>query len=181
MIFPRRISLAICSINSLPASLEDFQADAVVSAVSGRDTIHLREGLPHLEMIFSDIEAPVRYGRKFTARGVTHHQMEVFFDFVHQHHASKLLIHCVKGLSRSPALAIAALASHGITPNEACRSVMQKAPTVSPNRWVIAVADDVLSLNGDLAGAAQEYPQLRDAKGYPIGSPLRFTSVYNEE
>lgn len=171
------LSLAICSIDALHIALDSFQVSAAVSAVGKRDTVTLREGLPHLEMTFSDIEAAVRYGRKFTDRGVTHHQMEVFFDFVRQHQSANLLIHCVKGLSRSPALAIAALVSLEIPPEDAYHFVMQKVPAASPNRWVVAVADDVLSLNGALSEASLEFPQMRDARGYPIGAPLGFTPI----
>ena len=71
---------------------------------------------------------------------------------------SQLLIHCMAGISRSTATAMAALTDfYGPgSEREAAISVREIRPVANPNRLIVEIADDILERNGALSSAADE-------------------------
>ncbi|MFD1301010.1 hypothetical protein ACFQ4G_05355 [Methylobacterium marchantiae] len=94
----------------------------------------------------------------------------MFLDFVARSHGN-LLIYCHDGLSRSPALAIVALAARGRDPVEACALVRAAVPEASPNRLVLALAGRTLGV--DLVAAASGFTFRRG----PVGALGRETGL----
>eukprot|EP00045_Choanoeca_perplexa_P006799 m.58787 g.58787 ORF g.58787 m.58787 type:complete len:365 (+) comp13791_c0_seq1:219-1313(+) len=82
------------------------------------------------------------------------------FAFIDQCHAagSKILVHCVAGISRSPTVAIAyIMKTSGVTLQEAYSLVKEKRPSVAPN----------LDFMGELQQYEKELYKTRD--GHPSG------------
>lgn len=66
---------------------------------------------------------------------------------------ARLLIHCLAGQSRSPAVALGILARH-VPPEQAAEILEQIRPEAQPNTRLVAIFDVVLGLNGTLAAAS---------------------------
>lgn len=60
-----------------------------------------------------------------------------------------LLIHCLAGESRSPAVALGILA-RDLTADEASRALMGIRPQAKPNRLVVSLFDNALGKRGEL-------------------------------
>jgi predicted protein tyrosine phosphatase len=65
----------------------------------------------------------------------------------------KLLVHCHAGISRSTAVACGVLCQHGLTPNEAVKSVLSIRKLALPNKQVLTLFDEILGLEGNLVMA----------------------------
>ena len=67
-----------------------------------------------------------------------------------------LVIHCLLGVSRSPAAGLAVMCQRNLGREAACVDAMvQAAPGIRPNRAVLALADDVLGCEGRLMAAVK--------------------------
>jgi predicted protein tyrosine phosphatase len=87
----------------------------------------------------------------------TAEQIQDILDFTgHLIKASKLLVHCHAGISRSTAVACGILCQHGLAPNEAVRYVLEIRPQAYPNTHIVALFDDILQLDGQLNQASVE-------------------------
>lgn len=87
-----------------------------------------------------------------------------------------LLVHCMMGVSRSPAAAlIAALAVHPEQDEHALAARLRCAsPQATPNARLIEIGDRLLSRNGRLAAAVREIGRGADYVG---DSPFSFSAV----
>lgn len=87
-----------------------------------------------------------------------------------------LLVHCMMGVSRSPAAAlIAALAVHPQQDEHALAARLRSAsPQATPNARLIEIGDRLLSRNGRLAAAVREIGRGADYVG---DSPFSFSAV----
>ncbi len=79
-----------------------------------------------------------------------------------------LLVHCMAGISRSTACAMAILARHSEPGSERpiAEYIQEIRPQAMPNRLVLAHADELLERDGALLGACDA------VFGAPIGDPL---------
>lgn len=115
--------------------------DAVVSVLSPtrRHVSHLAQ-VPHLVLAFHDVEtAGMRRAVPFSSR-----HLSVFLDFLADHDPRRLLVHCVAGISRSPALVLVAAVARGVAPQAAVDALCTPDPGVQPNRLILGVADSCL-------------------------------------
>ncbi len=80
-----------------------------------------------------------------------------------------LIIHCEAGRSRSPAAAIAVLAqTYGVAGlDRAVADVFALRPQAKPNPLVIALADDLLDLDGRLSAAVSARPVYLNLDDHP--------------
>ena len=69
----------------------------------------------------------------------------------------RVLVHCVAGISRSTAVAILVLVSHGMTPAAAFALVQRLRPAMSPNMLILEHGDRLLGLDGGLKRACLEW------------------------
>ena len=83
------------------------------------------------------------------------HHIDLLIQFVKKWPQERpLLLHCVVGVSRSPAAAMITLAVlRPGRPEEAVHAVRRYAPHCRPNRLMIELADLILDLNGQLTRA----------------------------
>ena len=106
----------------------------------------------HLRILVDDVERP---GEGLTPPAHTHIEELVSFLRASPPHTS-IVMHCLAGVSRSPAAALVALALG--TPGrelEAARLLRQAAPFAHPNRLIVELGDVVLQRNGDLLAALE--------------------------
>lgn len=88
-------------------------------------------------------------------RVATHDQVEKALDFGRDHADRSLLIHCMHGVGRSAAIALAILADRmgpGLEA-EAMNALLAIRPESTPNQVVVALADAILGRNGALVAA----------------------------
>jgi predicted protein tyrosine phosphatase len=86
--------------------------------------------------------------------------------------ANPLLVHCWAGISRSCAAAfiLACNANAGIEP-EIAAALRRRAPFATPNRLMVAIADDMLSRGGRMVDAIAAIGRGAEA---PHGEPFDF-------
>jgi predicted protein tyrosine phosphatase len=156
--------IAVCSIDALPRSIEQWEPDAVISVLSPSPRLQVNRlhGRRHLVLLFHDIEsATIHTKTSRSARrlvGCSERHIQRFIEFI-EIRPSRLLIHCVAGLSRSPSLAMLAICKIQGDVAEACIAVNRAIPNASPNRRVLHLGDDALKLNGRLIElAASTFP-----------------------
>ena len=68
---------------------------------------------------------------------------------------SRLLVHCRRGLNRSPAVAVGVLIQTGAEYTEALRMVAEQCPRMEPNRLVMIYIDRHFGLGGKLSRLAR--------------------------
>lgn len=69
--------------------------------------------------------------------------------------AGSLLVHCYAGISRSSAAALIAHSLKTGDPEASAVALREAAPHVSPNRRIVALADEELGLGGALVSATE--------------------------
>lgn len=165
--------IAIASLDAVPATIAEWKPTALVSVYSpsSPDPLPAWDG-PRLALPFSDIEdvrpsRPSRHAIQHRrATPFTADHLEAFLDFILHHRQGRILIHCVAGLGRSPALAIVALATvGGLKPHYAGLMVARAAPHASPNRLVLRHAEAAIE-GMPIAGPCERlFPYARSARG----------------
>jgi predicted protein tyrosine phosphatase len=103
--------------------------------------------------------------------------MRAVLDFGHEGAPERsLLIHCWAGISRSSAaaFAIACDRNPGFE-REIAAELRRRAPSVTPNRLMVRLADDLLQGNGRLVDAIERIGRGAEAsEGAPYALPLRW-------
>ncbi len=157
----------------LPKILIASEAEAceyIVERAAGRDLKYLisigTPGVPEpkafhkvpnrLQLEFNDLDTPVDDPDRVLPK--LEDAIKII-DFALKISArpGKLLVCCQSGISRSTATALtvcAALLGRG-KEREAWALVLAARPQASPNRWIVALADETLGRNGKLAGAIE--------------------------
>ena len=133
-----------------------LQPDAVISIM---DAAHLAPSLllpadRHLQLGFHDIQKP-ETGKSLPTRN----QIATMIEFAELHRKSgarHLLIHCMAGVSRSPAAAyILAVSVRREDPVRSALQLFQAAPFAHPNLLMIRHADELGSWNGTMISAVR--------------------------
>ncbi len=92
---------------------------------------------------------------------------------------SRLFIHCASGMTRSAAAAIIAACAtdRNTPPAEHFKRMLEMNPRIVPQRKMMAIADDLLGLEGELKKYAEKdwYERLRNIR------PLVITATSQEE
>lgn len=135
------MNLSIGPLESLAEQIADWQPDCVVSTVSRTTSLPTIDA-PHLALRFQDIEVAgvKRFGRRVIHRGPHGRHIVRTLEFIEQHNPARLLVHCVGGLSRSPAMAMVVAAAKGLN----WQSLASVAPWAQPNRRILALGFDIL-------------------------------------
>ncbi len=113
-------------------------------------------GLPqggHLKLTFNDISEPVD-GMIVPGR----HHVERIIGFIEDwDYAAPMIIHCWAGISRSTAAAFTAMCLLNPQEDEAelARELRTISPPATPNRLIVAHADDILGRRGRMVKAIE--------------------------
>ena len=165
------VQIAIASRDALSVAIDAFCPDVVVSIFSRRYPAPSLCDVSQERLCFHDVEVPT-----LGAFGPQPAHMRHFLDVLASA-PERILIQCHRGLSRSPAFAVVALVHSGLSPSDACQRVRQAVPHVSPNRWVVRLADAALGLDGSLKQAvASGFTFNRNRIG-PIGPAAGFVRI----
>ncbi len=170
--------LHVCPLSRLPETLEVSGASHLVTlATLGSPGLAIERPQQiapehHLRVGFSDIVAPME---GHVPPGEAH--VQAVLDFVAAWPRDKpMVIHCYAGISRSTAAAYAASCALRPDRDEAdlARELRRLAPSATPNRLFIEIADRLLGREGRMSAAAAAIGRGADAfEGTPFRLDLK--------
>jgi predicted protein tyrosine phosphatase len=145
--------ICVCGIDAMPDVVERMRPHGLISLLPPADQpptpLGIRKG-GHLRILIDDIDEP-QIG--YTAPAREHVAKLVAFLRAAPPRVS-LVIHCLAGVSRSPAAALVALALDAPGREvEAARVLREASPFASPNRLLVSLADHLLQRKGALVAA----------------------------
>jgi predicted protein tyrosine phosphatase len=146
--------LYVCSLTKVVETVRETGARSLVTILTaGASLVRPCEIAPerHLRIAVSDIDAP-REGH--IVPGEEH--IDRLLAFLEEwDRSAPLVIHCYAGVSRSPAAAF--VAACALTPHrsemEIARELRRVSPTATPNRRLVAIADERLGRGGRMSAA----------------------------
>ncbi len=164
-------ALHVCSLARLPEVVDTCGASHLVSLVSTDTPVQRPACIPadrHLLLSMHDIAEPLM-GMVAPSSG----HVEEFISFVERwERAQPMVVHCWAGISRSTAAAF--IACCALAPerdeDEIALALRSASPTATPNRRLVAIADEVLRRSGRMQMAAERIG--RGAFAYE-GEPFR--------
>ena len=135
------------------AAIATMEAKYLVSLMSQSSMIETPSAIApenHLKLAMDDITGPVE---GYTAPNRRH--IEQLLDFGNRLDASsEVVVHCVMGMSRSPAAVLILLAQHNPGREaEIADAFFHEAPQIRPNRLLLEIGDEMLDCSGDLLSA----------------------------
>jgi predicted protein tyrosine phosphatase len=148
------VEIAFDTYWNVTETVQTWKPDAVISIM---DASHLAPSLQyrserHLKLGFHDIQRP-EAGRTAPS---SQHIMDML-EFVNTRRktgARRVLVHCMAGVSRSPAAAyIIAVCVRNEDPLRAATLLIQAAPFVTPNMLMVKHADQLSGWGGAMAQA----------------------------
>lgn len=109
-------------------------------------------------------------------------QVAKILAFGREHAAGSLLVHCMHGVGRSAAAALAVLADRMGPGEEAAvyARILALRPEITPNLVIVAIADDLLGRNGALVTAVADGETANPAKGRMRATRLAFYEANSE-
>lgn len=148
-------TITVCGLDDMPMLAATRRPTYLVSLLAPSyqpRTPSCVEPRHHLRVEIDDVDRP-EDGYIVPARS----HVEQLIAFLRECQPDHLiLIHCLAGISRSPAAALIALALENPgREREAAAILRRAAPHVDPNRLVLALADDALARNGALRTAGE--------------------------
>jgi predicted protein tyrosine phosphatase len=144
----------VCSLAALPETVRQTRASHVLTVMGKVDQVQRPVSIRpenHLKVSVDDITEPMD---GFVMPSVEH--VVQVLDFVRSwDRGAPLVIHCWAGVSRSTASAFAAACA--LNPHreeiEIARCIRAASPIASPNRRIVALADEALGRNGRMLRA----------------------------
>ena len=162
------MSVRSAAVAGIAEGLGRFDLLTLLSPDHARDDHRIRCER-HLELSFHDI-TEIRPGLVAPDRAI----MQEILDFARQARDHEILIHCWAGISRSSAAAyvIACDRNPGFE-RDIADELRRRAPSVTPNRLMVALADDLLDRDGRMTEAINRIGRGADAfEGEPYRLPL---------
>ena len=143
--------LVICGLEDVAGVVAE-QAPSHVISMLGDKAFPALPGTEHLKLRFHDIDQP-QDGLLTPAEAA----VRDLLDFTAQWPGQRpLVVHCLLGISRSPAAGLAVMCQRNLGREAACTDAMTRAaPGIRPNRAVLALADDLLGCDGRLMAAVK--------------------------
>ncbi|WP_375274637.1 tyrosine phosphatase family protein [Methylorubrum thiocyanatum] len=166
-------TLHICPLSRLPETVAATGASHLVTLATLGSTVERPAAIRpehHLRVGFSDIVAPME---GHLPPGEAH--VRAVLDFVAAWPREKpMVLHCYAGISRSTAAAFAASCALQPYRDEAelARELRRLAPSATPNRLFVEIADRLLGRQGRMSAAIAEIG--RGAEAFE-GTPFQFT------
>ncbi len=152
----RTSTIHVCPMRAVPDMLERTGARHLITVINEQMMLAtpVRLGSDnHLRLACNDITAPQS---GMVCPGPEH--VDQLIGFVKRwNHDGPLLIHCLAGISRSPAAAFIALCTLNPDAPEAelAQRLRQASPTASPNRRMVELADGALGRAGRMMDAVE--------------------------
>jgi len=146
-------SIWVCGLDDVPDLVERVRPGRLISLLPADEQPPTPLGMrtaDHLRVLVDDIDQPQR---GLSTPELSHVRRLVTFLRASPPRTS-IVIHCLAGVSRSPAAALVALALE--TPGrerDAAETLRRAAPFASPNRRIVELADRALDRKGALVAA----------------------------
>ena len=143
--------LVICGLENVAEVMADEAPSHVVSILADKTFPDL-PGTRHLRLRFHDIDKD-QDGLLAPAAPAVRELLDFTAGWPR---TQPLVIHCLLGVSRAPAAALAVLCQKNPGREaDSVRALAQAAPGVRPNRAVVALADGLLGCEGRLVSASR--------------------------
>lgn len=167
-----RSGIHVCALSGLAkvaAGLERFHLLTLLSPGHEEDGRQMPGCARHLTLSFHDI-AEARPGLVAPDAAI----MQAILDFARAARDNDILIHCLAGISRSSAAAYAIACDHNPGfERQIADELRRRALSVTPNRLMVALADELLGRNGRMTEAIHRIGRGADAcEGEPYRLPL---------
>ena len=164
--------LHVCPLSGLSgmaASLGQFDLLTLLSPDHAGDDHRVLACERHLELSFHDI-TELRPGLVAPDRAI----VQQIVDFARDARDRAILIHCWAGISRSSAAAYLIACDHNPGfERDIADELRRRAPSVTPNRLMVALADDLLGRDGRMTEAINRIGRGADAfEGEPYRLPM---------
>lgn len=148
------MTLIICSLDDLPTVIEDRQPSHLITLLDPASMIDTPMGFApdrHLKIGVNDIAEPAE-GLILPDETVVTRVLDFGATW---DETQPMVVHCWAGISRSTASAfIIACERNPKAPELAiARAMRQAAPHASPNRRIVALADDLMGRRGRMVAA----------------------------
>lgn len=160
----------VCGLARLAETVERSGARHVITLINAGTPLRLPASVPpgnHLMLAMNDIVAPME---GMTPPGED--QLARMLDWVADWpRRTPLVVHCFAGISRSTAAAyvIAAALNPSRDEAELARTLRRRSPSATPNRRIVAIADDLLGRGGRMRAAIDAIGRGADAfEGVPF-------------
>lgn len=145
--------ICVCGLDDMPGVVEQMRPGRLISLLPAEQQPPTPPQLrpsDHLRVLIDDVDRPTD---GFTAPSREH--VEELLRFLRASPPDvSLVIHCLAGVSRSPAGALIALALDAPGCEQEAASLLRKAgPFAIPNRLLIRLADTALQRGGALVAA----------------------------
>lgn len=166
--------LVVCSLTHLHATARSHGAREMITLLSPENQFERPPSIEpdrHLVLNMNDISVQIDGMRSPQERHITR-----LIDFAASwDRSSPLLIHCWMGISRSTAAAyIAAMALNpSLNEDSLAQELRRQSPSATPNRLLVALADEVLNREGRMVAAIERIGRGAEASiGTPFVLPL---------
>lgn len=146
-------TLAVCGLGEVRRKAEQFKASHLISVVHPADRIVRPRGMAgrcHLRM---EIDDTVDAADNLAPRASHIEEIDGWVDGLHGD--SRILIHCLAGISRSTAVTLGILAKVH-PPETAARKLRRLRPEATPNPLIVALWDTHLRCDGALVAATNK-------------------------
>lgn len=156
--------IVVCPLNAVAQTASLFQPSHVVTLLGPTAPPVTVDGIGsgnHLRLCFNDISVAID---GLIMPGADH--AEALIKFISSWDKDRpILIHCWAGISRSTAAAYAALCMHLPDADEEVLAMRLRraSPTATPNKLIVALADDILGRGGRMVDAVDAIGRGREA------------------
>lgn len=157
----------VCGLDDMPDQVAELRPERLVSLLPAEDqpaTPPQIASSDHLRLLIDDIDEP-RAGAVAPARS----HIETLIRFLRSSPRSSILMHCLAGVSRSPAAALIAMALDAPgRERDVAQLLRSAAPFAAPNRLMIQLADEVLERRGSLVAALASMGSADLSRGFAM-------------
>lgn len=146
------MQLVIASLRTADRKIRASNADHIISIGHPNGEQHCSTFLDRYMLRLGMHDALPASSRRRTLPQADHVYRAL--NFVNERDVKTLLVHCKAGKSRSTSIALACLASRGVSEEDAIKTLLEVAPRSTPNGWILCLAD--MFLNTRLFVAARD-------------------------
>ena len=147
----------VCALRHVPKTVEEIGAGHLVSAIEAQSFPNTPRGIlrgRHLKLDMDDITQ----AQPETVLPSEQHVLDLLNFVESWDQKSPLLVHCFAGMSRSTACAFISICALNPKADEdrIAQSMSRLSATVTPNRRLVALADEILGRDGRMIAAVSD-------------------------
>ncbi len=142
--------ILVTSFNEAENFIEEKWPTRIISLIDNERVVNLL-GPHHLHLKFNDVSST-----NMVNPPLPEHLVQVLEFTKDLTDSDKVLVHCLAGISRSTAMAIAILIQHGMNYRDAYFHIAAVRPQLMPNHLITFYTDDYFNLNGELIALVKE-------------------------